>query len=120
MKNALNWFEIPVTDIDRAITFYSKVYDSSLEKTEVGGSPYAFLPADQQAIGGGLTTEGKPSGDRNVVVFLNGGDDLQHALTRVEAAGGKVVMPKTDIGENGFIAMFVDSEGNHVGIHSMS
>ena len=53
-------------------------------------------------------------------VYLNGGDDLNIPLGRVEAAGGKIIMPKTDIQENGFIAQFIDTEGNRVAFHSMT
>jgi predicted enzyme related to lactoylglutathione lyase len=53
-------------------------------------------------------------------VYLNGGEDLSHSLAKVEPAGGKIMMPKTSLGENGFMALFIDSEGNKVAFHSMN
>jgi predicted enzyme related to lactoylglutathione lyase len=80
----------------------------------------AMLPSEQGAVGGALFKgDGyKPSQD-GAVLYLNGGDDLSHVLNRVAGAGGQVIMPKTGIGENGFIAFFFDTEGNKVGLHSM-
>ncbi len=119
--SALNWFEIPALDFERARKFYSTVLDSDLQLVPgVEGAEMAFLPAEEGATGGAVTAyEGfKPSQD-GTLVYLNGGADLTAMLDRVEGAGGKVAMPKTSIGENGFIALFIDTEGNKVGLHSM-
>ncbi len=120
MKNALNWFEIPVTDFDRAKTFYEQVLDCTMETNEMEGIKMAFFPADwENGIGGGISkAEGHEPSDQGTLVYLNGGDDLSVPLGRVEAAGGKVIMPKTDIGPNGFMGMFMDTEGNKVAFHS--
>lgn len=120
--SAINWFEIPATDIERAVQFYSTVLDFKLEIFTENGSPMAFLPAaEEDATGGALVAgEGYTPSQEGTLVYLNGREDLAPMLDRVEGAGGKVFMPKTSIGEHGFIGMFVDTEGNKVGLHSMS
>jgi predicted enzyme related to lactoylglutathione lyase len=122
MKNAINWFEIPVKNFNRAQTFYETVLDAKTQVMEAMGMKMAFFPADLQGggIGGGII-EGKgyePS-QSGTLVYLNGGDDLSVPLSRVEKAGGKIVLPKTAIGQNGFMAHFTDTEGNKVAFHSM-
>ena len=121
MTNAINWFEIPVTDMDRAVKFYSTVLGKPMEAMDMGGMPYAFLPMEgQEGVGGALAAgDGFVPSTEGTIVYLNGGEDLAPMLNRVEGAGGQVAMPKTGIGENGFIGMFVDTEGNKVGLHSM-
>lgn len=123
MDNALNWFEIPTTDIDRAAAFYGAIFDTKLEVFEMyPGFKMGMFPYEAGKGVGGAIVHGDgytPSTD-GTVVYLNGGDDLSVVLNRVEGAGGKALGPKQDIGENGFVAMFVDTEGNRVGLHSMS
>lgn len=123
MTHAINWFEIPVTDYKRAKQFYENVLGKTITDMQMDGVEYGMLPYDNQnnGIGGGLiqSEQSKPSQD-GVTVYLNGGDDLSTPLSRVEDAGGKVIMPKTAIGENGFIAQFIDSEGNRIALHSMN
>lgn len=122
MKNAINWFEIPVKDFNRAQKFYETVLGAKTQVMEAMGMKMAFFPADLQGGGtGGGIIEGKgyePS-DKGSLVYLNGGDDLSVPLSRVEKAGGKIVLPKTSIGQNGFMAHFTDTEGNKVAFHSM-
>ena len=124
MKSAINWFEIPVTDFERAKSFYEKVLDAKMEtmSMEEMGMTMAFFPADwENGTGGGIAFgPGYEPSSNGALVYLNGGDDLAIPLARVEGAGGKVVLPKTSIGENGFMAHFVDSEGNKVAFHSRS
>ena len=121
MANAINWFEIPVTDIERASNFYSQVLDAELQKQEVMGTQMAFLPmGGQDGVGGALCQSEmhKPS-QEGAVVYLNGGTDLSNPLSRVENAGGKVVMPKTKISDEiGYMAFFTDTEGNKLAFHS--
>jgi hypothetical protein len=122
MKNAINWFEIPVTDFDRAKIFYDIILDTNLQKMEAMGMKSAFFPADLQNGIGGCIIEGpgyEPS-MKGALVYLNGGDDLSIPLSKVEAAGGKILLPKTAIGKNGFMAYFVDTEGNRVAFHSVN
>ncbi|WP_412985984.1 VOC family protein [Pontimicrobium sp. IMCC45349] len=123
MTNAISWFEIPVTDYQRAKKFYSNVLASEITDMPMDDVEYGMLPYDMQnnGVGGGLIKSefAKPTQD-GVTVYLNGGDDLSAPLSRVEDAGGKVIMPKTAIGEHGFMAQFIDTEGNKIALHSMN
>lgn len=121
MTNALNWFEIPVADMERALKFYNTILGADMSAAEfMPGFLMAMLPATQEGVGGGIVHgEGYIPSQTGAVVYLNGGDDLSGVLGKVEGAGGQVIAPKTSIGENGFIAYFIDSEGNKVGLHSM-
>lgn len=121
MAHALNWFEIPVTDYARAKSFYEKVLGVAIETMVMGPSTMGMLSSDQNAVGGALVHgEGAVPSQNGTLVYLNGGDDLAPMLARVQQAGGSIVVPKTEIGNNfGFFAHFVDTEGNKVGLHSM-
>ena len=120
MSNAINWFELPATDFQRAVTFYGNVLNAELQEFENNGVHMAFFPATDNGVGGCVTHgNGNQPHTEGTLVYLNGGEDLDKPLSRVENAGGQVVMPKTSIGENGFIAMFTDTEGNRVAFHSM-
>lgn len=118
MSNAINWFEIPASDIDRAVTFYSSILAAELQKNEMGGYNMAFFPAD--GVSGALVQgDGYVPSETGIVPYLNGGDDLSEILSRVESAGGTVILPKTKISDDiGYMAFFKDSEGNKVGLHS--
>ena len=119
MVNTLNWFEIPALDFERAKKFYAEVL--LVEIQDDPNRPYAYLPSDmeQGAFGGaiGFGENFIPS-NNGTTIYLDGGSDLSVPLNRVESAGGKVILPKTAIGNNGFIALFLDSEGNKIGFHS--
>lgn len=120
MSNAINWFEIPATNLKRAMKFYGEVLDADLQAVENNGLQFAFFPASDNGVGGCVTYgNGNKPNSEGTLVYLNGGDDLAKPLARVEKAGGKILMPKTSIGENGFMAMFIDTEGNRVAFHSM-
>jgi hypothetical protein len=120
MLNALNWFEIPASDINRAAKFYSTVLGAELEIAEMmPGYLMAMLPSEDGVGGALIQGEGYAPSTDGTVVYLNGGEDLALPLGKVEAAGGQVLVTKTDIGENGFFAYILDSEGNKVGLHSM-
>jgi predicted enzyme related to lactoylglutathione lyase len=120
MSSVISWFEIPVTDMDRAIKFYSTILGKNIERAQYP-MPYAFLPAQPDEVGGALTqSENHVPGAQGVIIYLSGGDDLSGLLSRVELAGGSIVAPKTEIGGGmGFFALFLDSEGNKIGVHSM-
>lgn len=121
MANALNWFEIPVTDFARAKIFYEKVLGTVIDPMEMGPVTMGMLSNDQNAVGGAIVQgDGGSPSKSGTLVYLNGGDDLAPMLARAEAAGGSVVVPKTEIGNDfGFFAHFIDTEGNKVGLHSM-
>jgi predicted enzyme related to lactoylglutathione lyase len=118
-KHAINWFEIPVKDFARASKFYSAILGEKVEKMEWNGATMGFLPADEGAVTGCIIqADGYAPSDKGSLVYLNGGADLSVPLAKVEKAGGKVLLPKTDIGEYGYIARFRDTEGNLVAFHS--
>ena len=122
MANAINWFEIPAANLDRAAKFYGTVLGAELPRQEIMGTQMAFLPGDSmKGDVSGAVCQGdgyKPSGG-GAVIYLNGGEDLSKPLSRVEKAGGKVLVSKTKISDEiGYFAMFTDSEGNRVAFHS--
>jgi predicted enzyme related to lactoylglutathione lyase len=126
MASAITWFQIPATDFERAKTFYETICDLKLEPLDAGpGMQMAGFPSDWRAgeIGGAIVSgEGAVPSATGTAVFLNGNPDLQVLLDRVEAAGGKILMPKTAIGmeDAGHFAMIADTEGNTVGLHSQN
>ncbi len=120
MKRVLNWFEIPVADLERATRFYESVFAVRLRQEEMHGMRMAVFPYEHPATGGALLacSEAKP-GDHGALLYLDGGKDLSAPLGRVVPAGGRVLMEKMLIApEIGHIAMFADSEGNRIGLHS--
>ena len=118
--NALNWFEIPVTDVARAKQFYETVFDIEMQSLDMMGTQMEMFPSQSPKSGGALvkSPDHKPSTEGSVI-YLNANPDLQLVLDRIESAGGKITLPKTGIGENGNMAFFLDTEGNLVGLHSM-
>jgi predicted enzyme related to lactoylglutathione lyase len=116
-KNAINWFEIPVTDMARAVRFYEAVLATQLKREVFGGHDHSIFTAPEPGVAGALVKaphlEPSAAGAR---IYLDA-PELDACLARVPAAGGAVIMPKTDIGEPGFIAIVRDTEGNAVGLH---
>lgn len=118
--HAVNWFEIATTDIDRAARFYERILDVKLKRELFGGVPHAIFPGDKEAVRGALVDDKTLApGGAGSRVYLNA-PKLDEALARTPEAGGRVVLPRTSIGPNGFIAMIVDTEGNTVALHTMS
>jgi predicted enzyme related to lactoylglutathione lyase len=117
MHNTLNWFEIFVADLPRAQAFYEAVLDTSLKTEDFGGMPMAVFPAE--GLKGALVKHPRrqPSAE-GAITYLNCNGRLDQALARVPAAGGAVLMPRTDIGAPGFIAWVRDTEGNTVALHA--
>ncbi len=125
MKNAISWFEIPVADFERGKKFYETVLDAKMQDFDMGSPEHkmAFFPSEVEAdaVGGAIMSgPGYEPSEKGALVYLNAGEDLADALSRVENAGGKIYMPKTAIGdgEHGYMALFQDSEGNRVAFHS--
>ncbi len=121
-ENSLNWFELSVTDINRAKKFYETIFQIEMPVQEMMGMKMAFFPSEDMngKVSGGLVQgpNHKPSMD-GAKIYLNGNPDLANALAKVEAAGGKVLMPKTKISDEiGYMAFFIDTEGNNVALHS--
>ena len=121
--NAINWFEISVSDINRAKKFYETIFTTTLgDIQEMMGMHMSFFPIEPMSgkIGGGLVQSHMhvPSTE-GVVLYLNGNPDLDLVLTKVDAAGGKIAMPKMKISDEvGYMAFFIDSEENKIGLHS--
>lgn len=118
--HALGWFEISVTDFQRACAFYEEVLGVKLEVLDLGDMLMALLPAEDGGVGGALQHDAaaRPS-EHGTVVYLEAGPDLQPALDRVVQAGGRVTVPKSLVpGDQGYYALFIDSEGNRVGLMS--
>lgn len=120
--NMTVWFEIPAINFERAVQFYQTILDVEIDAIEMAGMKQGLLPHDDPSKVSGAIVCGmdlKPSTEGSTV-YLNGEDDLNTVLNKVEPAGGKVFMAKTHLGDNiGHIAQFIDSEGNRVGLHSM-
>ncbi len=118
----VTWFEIPVTDMNRAKTFYEKVFDIQIGLHKMEGIEMGWFPNKNESgiATGSLINAGehyKPSNDGVLVYFYC--DDVENEISRVEAAGGNVVSGKTQISEdNGYYAYFIDSEGNRIALHS--
>jgi uncharacterized protein len=121
MKHVVSWFEIPVTNIERAMTFYRTVVGADFQRMDQGSMLYATFAVDPDGITGALAQgEGFVPSSQGTTVYLAAAD-VSVPLSKVEAAGGKIVIPKTNIGENmGYFAQILDTEGNRVGLFSMS
>lgn len=120
MNSFISIFEIPATDISRAINFYQVIMDIEIEKMEFPGMHMGLLPYEDQMVTGIIVQgEGYLPSENGVAIYLNGGEDLQVILDKVENNGGKIIIPKTPhADESGFFAIFLDSEGNKLGLHS--
>jgi predicted enzyme related to lactoylglutathione lyase len=120
MKNALNWFEIPVSDFSRAKTFYETIMDWKLQEMTMGPLTMGFFPADDGGTSGAIVMgpDLKPSMD-GTMVYLNADGILDDVITRIPGAGGKVIQGKHLITEEyGHMAIFADTEGNKVALHA--
>ena len=125
MKNAISWFEIPVTDIDRAQKFYEAIFGITMIPMDMPNMKMRMFPIDNpmEGVGGTLVDSGgfhKPSATDGPLIYLDGNPDLQIVLGKVEAAGGKVLVAKMDIGADyGYMGVFLDTEGNRIALHSV-
>ena len=125
MDNAISWFEIPATDIDREQKFYESIFQIKMNALDVPSMKMRMFPLDDpmKGVGGTLVDSGgfhKPSATEGTLLYLNGNPDVQIVLSRVEAAGGKIMMPKTEISpEYGYMGVFLDTEGNRIALHSV-
>ena len=118
-RDYISWFEIPAVNFQQAVDFYSFIYGIELEQNFDGNYAMAFFPANK-GIGGAIVKgPGSTPSDTGPLLYLNGGKDLNLILEKVEEAGGRIVMPKTLINEeSGHFAIFIDSEGNKLALHS--
>ena len=120
--NAVNWFEICAADFDRARRFYETVLAESMNETPMNGGKMAMFGFDMNTgVGGAITTmDNCASAGAKTIVYLNVEGKLDAVLSRIAAAGGKVIQPRMAIPPHGFIGLIEDTEGNVVGLHSMS
>ena len=124
MKNMISWFEIPANDVERAKKFYEGLMEVELVDLDMGdGVKMAMFPGDEKSVSGAIIKyEGfyTPSHE-GPLIYLNCDEDLQSNQDRVEALGGKVLMPKKMISEeHGFMAVIEDCEGNRIALYSTS
>ena len=119
LKDFVSWFEIPALNFDKAVAFYDHIYDIKMERVVNATHSMAVFPADKGVGGAVVYGPGSVPGHTGPLVYLNGGKDLEVILARVPKAGGRIVMPKTLIDkESGYFAIFIDSEGNKLALHS--
>ncbi|MFV0564630.1 MAG: VOC family protein [Flavobacteriaceae bacterium] len=120
MNSYISIFEIPATDISRAINFYKEILGVDIEKLEFPGMEMGLFPyQDQMVTGVIMKGEGYEPSASGVTIYFNGGNNLQIILDKVEENGGKIIVPKTPhADEVGYFAIFHDSEGNKIGLHS--
>jgi predicted enzyme related to lactoylglutathione lyase len=122
--HAISWFEIPTIDLERAQKFYETIFDIQMIPLDTAHIQMRLFPLENMMnVGGALTYNTsfyQPSETAGPLVYLNANPDVQIILDKVEAAGGKIVVPKTAISpEYGFMAIFIDVEGNRIGLHSI-
>jgi predicted enzyme related to lactoylglutathione lyase len=119
--NPVGWFEIPVEDLDRAKSFYDAVFEFDLELHDMGPMQMAWFPmieGVQGAPGALVKMDGYKPSDNGIRIYFTA-PDIDATLEKAAANGGEILMPRTSIGEYGFIAQFRDTEGNRIAIHSM-
>lgn len=120
MKSHISIFEIPATDISRAVNFYEAILDINIEKMTMPEMEMGIFPYEEQVVTGVIIrAEGYKPSSNGVTIYLNGGANLQIILDKVEKNGGKIIVPKSlHADESGYYALFIDSEGNKIGLHS--
>lgn len=119
--NTISWFEIPVIGFHRAKKFYEFVLGITIAEQEMNGMLMGFLGDSSQGVTGAIVKhEWYTPAEHGVLIYLNGGDDLGPMLARAEAAGASVVIPKTKVSDDiGYMAVFKDTEGNRIALHSL-
>lgn len=125
MKHAISWFEIPTQNIERAARFYETIFQIQLFPMDMPNLPMRVFPVEdmQNEVSGALVQSADfhfPSNSQGVLIYLNANGQLDAILERVAEAGGQVIVPRTEISpEHGYMAVFIDSEGNRIGLHSV-
>jgi len=125
MQNAISWFEIPSSDLARATRFYETIFGVKLAPLDLDNIKMWMFPVDNPAtqVGGAVVFSAgfyKPSSTDGPLIYLNGNPDVQAVLDKVEQAGGKIMVPKTEISPDyGYMAVIIDTEGNRIGLHSV-
>lgn len=123
--NAISWFEIPATDLVRAQKFYETIFGIELQPLDLPNIKMRMFPLKDMmtGVGGAICDSGgfhKPSATDGPLIYLNANPDVQKVLDKIEAAGGKITVPKTLITDDiGHMAVFIDTEGNRIALHSV-
>ena len=115
--NAINWFEIPVLDFDRAVRFHESVLSVKLKQELFGSKQFAVFPASEPGVAGALVKgAGRLPGGTGILIYIDA-PELEESLMKTATAGGKIALPLTDIGPMGQIAAVIDPDGNRIGLH---
>lgn len=123
--NAISWFEIPATNLERAQKFYEAIFEINLIPLDMPNIRMRMFPLTDRMTGiGGAIVDCpgfyKPSLTEGPLIYLNANPDVQNVLNKVESAGGKILVPKTQISpEHGYMAVIADTEGNRIALHSI-
>ncbi len=119
MANQVNWFDIPVTNLDRAITFYSRVLNTQITK-DTSATPVGVLAHNNGEVSGCLheSHDNKPSGC-GPLLYFNVNGRLDDAVMTAVLSGGKIIKAKHPIGQWGYRAIIQDTEGNRIALHSL-
>ena len=122
MKSMINWFSIPCTDFERAVTFYNSIFNIEMTKAQdPAGNSLAFFFAPEEGIAGAINSDPNLTpGAEGPRIYLNAEGELDEVLGRVADAGGEIVIPRTGIDQWGSIGVIKDTEGNVVGLHSQT
>jgi hypothetical protein len=119
IKDYVSWFEIPATDFQQAVHFYNNIFGIEMEQNITDVNAMAYFPVTTGIGGAIIAGPGSIPSDIGPLIYLNGGNDLNDVLNKVEENGGRIVMPKTLISEDaGYFAIFIDSQGNKLALHS--
>lgn len=119
MKDYVSWFEIPAIDFKQAVYFYNHIFGIEMVQNITDVNAIAFFPVTSGIGGAVIAGPNSIPSDKGPLIYLNGGKDLNIVLNKVEDAGGRIVMPKTLISEDaGYFAIFIDSQGNKLALHS--
>ncbi len=120
--NVINWFEVPAVDFKRAKLFYENIFEISIPEHSAGGNTMGFFPYEMgsgKLSGAIVMGENRIPSNEGALLYFNANPDLSNTLARIEKAGGKILVPKTQISpEVGFFAIFFDTEGNKMALHS--
>jgi uncharacterized protein len=118
-KGFVSWFEIPAIDFQQAVKFYETIFGITLQQNINDTNAMAFFPTSNGVGGAVVYGPGYVPGDSGALLYLNGGNDLSEVLDKVVEAGGRIIMKKTLISEDaGYFAIFIDSQGNKLALHS--
>jgi predicted enzyme related to lactoylglutathione lyase len=122
MHTKINWFEIPSTDFGRATRFYEALFDTKLRIEQSDADPVKmaiFTDPDGETCGSVTHSEHYQPSSIGTLIYLDASPSIDAVLTRIAPAGGKIYLPKTELPDDiGYIAHFVDTEGNLVGLHA--